>query len=53
MIYPNAEVQSCVVHQIRNSIKYVASKDQKAFMTDLKLVYLQTRNIKPWMSLRI
>lgn len=38
-IYPQTEVQTCVVHQIRNSIKYVASKDQKAFMTDLKPVY--------------
>ena len=38
-IYPQTEVQTCVVHQIRNSIKYVASKDQKQFMADLKPVY--------------
>lgn len=38
-IYPQTEVQSCIVHQIRNSIKYVASKDQKQFMADLKPVY--------------
>jgi putative transposase len=38
-IFPNTEVQSCVVHQIRNSLKYVASKDQKTFMTELKPVY--------------
>jgi transposase-like protein len=38
-IYPNTEVQTCVVHQIRNSIKYIASKDQKEFMRDLKPVY--------------
>lgn len=38
-IYPRAEVQSCIVHQIRNSLKYVASKDQKEFMRDLKGVY--------------
>lgn len=38
-IFPKAEVQSCIVHQIRNSLKYVASKDQKEFMKDLKLVY--------------
>ena len=38
-IYPQTEVQTCVVHQIRNSFKYVASKDQKAFMADLKPVY--------------
>ena len=38
-IYPGAEVQLCVVHQIRNSLKYVGSKNQKAFMKDLKKVY--------------
>jgi putative transposase len=38
-VYPQAEVQTCVIHQIRNSLKYVASKDQKTFMKDLKMVY--------------
>lgn len=38
-IYPKTEVQLCIVHQIRNSLKYVASKDQKEFMRDLKKVY--------------
>ncbi|MCW7083466.1 IS256 family transposase [Escherichia coli] len=38
-IYPQTEVQLCVIHQIRNSIKYVASKHHKAFMADLKPVY--------------
>lgn len=38
-IFPKTEVQLCVVHQIRNSLKYVASKDQKDFLKDLKLVY--------------
>lgn len=38
-IYPETEVQHCVIHQIRNSLKYVASKNQKAFMADLKCVY--------------
>ena len=38
-IYPETEVQLCVIHQIRNSMKYVASKNQKAFMADLKPVY--------------
>lgn len=38
-IYPETEIQKCVVHQIRNSLKYVASKDQKLFMKDLKKVY--------------
>ena len=38
-IYPDTEIQSCIVHQIRNSLKYVASKDQKLFMSELKPVY--------------
>lgn len=38
-IFPEAEVQLCVVHQIRNSLKYVGSKHKKEFMADLKLVY--------------
>jgi putative transposase len=38
-IFPNTEVQLCVVHQIRNSLKYVGSKNQKEFMADLKRVY--------------
>lgn len=38
-VFPKTEVQSCIVHQIRNSLKYVASKDQKPFMKDLKPVY--------------
>lgn len=38
-IFPKAEVQLCVVHQIRNSLKYVGSKHKKEFMADLKLVY--------------
>ena len=38
-IFPRTEVQLCVVHQIRNSIRYVASKDMKAVMASLKKVY--------------
>lgn len=38
-VFPKAQVQKCIVHQIRNSLKYVASKDQKEFMRDLKPVY--------------
>ena len=38
-VYPNTAVQLCVVHQIRNSIKYVGSKNQKEFLRDLKCVY--------------
>lgn len=38
-IFPNTEVQLCVVHQIRNSQKYLSYKDVKPFMKDLKPVY--------------
>ena len=38
-VFPGCEVQQCVIHQIRNTIKYVASKNQKEFMKDLKPVY--------------
>ena len=37
--FPRTEVQLCIVHQIRNSIKHVASKNQKEFILDLKTVY--------------
>lgn len=37
--FPRTEIQLCVVHQIRNSLKHVASKNQKEFMSDLKTVY--------------
>jgi putative transposase len=38
-IFPRTEIQHCIVHQIRNSVKYVASKNQRAFIADLKYVY--------------
>lgn len=38
-IFPKAEIQQCIIHQIRNSAKYVSYKDIKLLMGDLKLVY--------------
>lgn len=38
-VFPKTDIQLCIIHQIRNSIKYVSSKDSKEFMRDLKLVY--------------
>jgi transposase-like protein len=38
-VFPKTEIQLCVIHQIRNTLKYVASKDQKQFMNQLKEVY--------------
>ena len=38
-VFPETRIQLCIIHQIRNTLKYVAYKDQKAFMRDLKRVY--------------
>lgn len=38
-VFPRTDVQRCVVHQIRNSLKYIPWKERKAFVTDLKRVY--------------
>lgn len=38
-VFPNTEVQRCIIHQIRNSLRYVSWKDQKEFIKDLKAVY--------------
>jgi putative transposase len=37
--YPRTEIQQCVIHQIRNSLKYISYKDSKEFLADLKLIY--------------
>ncbi len=41
-VFPKTLIQRCIVHQIRNSLKYVTWKDQKAFMADLRPVYQAT-----------
>lgn len=38
-VYPDVEIQLCIIHQIRNSTKYISRKDLKEFMADLKTVY--------------
>jgi len=38
-IYPNTEVQLCVIHQIRNTLKYVNWKDYRELLSDLKSIY--------------
>lgn len=38
-VYPKTEIQQCIIHQIRNSTRYVSYKDIKALMADLKKVY--------------
>ena len=38
-VFPKTEIQNCIIHQLRNSSKYVSYKDIKALMADLKTVY--------------
>jgi len=38
-VFPRVCVQRCIIHQIRNSLKYVSWKDRKAFVADLKTIY--------------
>ena len=37
--FPKTEYQRCIVHQVRNTLKYVADKDREPFATDLKTIY--------------
>jgi len=38
-VFPKTEIQNCIIHQLRNSSKYVSYKDLKALMADLKAIY--------------
>lgn len=38
-VFPQTQVQRCIIHQIRSSLKYVSWKDRRAFVADLKRVY--------------
>ena len=38
-VFPKTEIQRCIIHQIRNSLKYISWKDRKAFIIDLKAIY--------------
>lgn len=38
-VFPKTDIQNCIIHQLRNSSKYVSYKDIKALMADLKAVY--------------
>ena len=38
-VYPKTEIQNCIIHQLRNSSKYISYKDLKLLMADLKTVY--------------
>jgi len=45
-IFPKTDVQLCIIHQIRNSRKYLIYKDSKEFLNDLKLIYRATSREK-------
>lgn len=38
-VFPKTLVQRCIIHQVRNSLRYVSHKDRKAFVHDLKIIY--------------
>lgn len=38
-VFPQTDIQRCIIHQVRHSLTYVASKDRKAFVRDLKAIY--------------
>ena len=41
-IYPDTHIQLCIIHMVRNNLKYVSWKDYKAVTADLKKIYSQT-----------
>jgi transposase-like protein len=47
-VYPKAEVQRCVIHQLRNTFKYVPYKDKKIFANDFKSVYKSPTKDGAW-----
>lgn len=49
--FPKTEYQRCIVHQIRNTMKYVSYKDRKAFCADLKSIYGATNEEKARLNL--
>jgi transposase-like protein len=49
--FPDTEIQKCVVHQIRNSIRYVSYKDTKKLLSDLKPVYTAASEETSWAAL--
>lgn len=49
--FPEADIQKCVVHQIRNSLRYVSYKDRPAFVKDLKAVYKAVNEQEAYASL--
>lgn len=52
-VFPEVNIQNCIIHQIRNSMKYIPSKNIKAFMKDLKNVYKAVNETMAMQALEI
>ncbi len=52
-VYPNTWCQLCIVHQIRNTMKYVSFKDRKLLAQDLKLIYTAINSDQAWDALQV
>ncbi len=50
-VYPLADIQRCIIHQIRTSTKYVTTKDIKRFLRDLKEIYKTSTQEEAWDNL--
>lgn len=50
-VFPQIDVQRCIIHQIRSSTKYVTAKDLKPFVRDLKQIYKAANQDEAWENL--
>ena len=50
-VYPQTDIQRCIIHQIRSSTRFVVSKDMKSFVSDLKKVYRANTQDEAWEQL--
>lgn len=51
--FPEVQIQKCIVHQIRNSTRYISYKDLKSFTTDLKTVYRAANETEAFQNLNL
>ena len=52
-VYPKAQVQLCIVHMVRNSLKYVSWRDRKAVAADLKDIYQSISEEEAGLNLKV
>ena len=50
-VYPQTDIQRCIIHQIRSSTRFVVSKDMKSFVSDLKRIYKANTQDEAWEQL--